>query len=520
MEDSKKTTSKIQDTRSNAGGNGYWQDVHQKALSEDELKNEFMESEQDRFVAVKSRRSFLQIMGFSVSALPLASCMKIPTKKAIPFLYKNDTIVPGVATWFATTTRECTSGCHLLVKTREGRPIKVEGNEKSSHTRGGTCPQCQASVLSLYDSYRLRSSMVDGAGRDWAGFDSVVATKFAAVKEHNQKIVLVTPSTNSPTDLNLISKFKEHFGNVDHICYDAISYGGLAKSYSKAFGNGALPNFKLGNAKLVLSFGADFLGSWYSPIKFTKDYSKLRDPGLGRNMLKHIQVESVMSLSGSNADKRIVASKARQREMLSQLLSLVESGGAAGGRSTEVRDLYQSLASSRGKSLVVCGDNDFKTQNIVIKINKALGNFGKTIVASKSSHHKWAIDSEFEALVNGPGPAAIIFWGTNPAYSYPKGSKFADFLKNIPVRLALTTAENETSKMCNYVAATNHSLESWGDSITLDGELAFSQPVIQALFGTRMAGETLLALMGSSTKYYDFMKEFWRKNFFSKKALS
>ena len=251
-----------EDMSCNTSETGYWQDVEEKVQDTENLGNEFPKDEFDSFSVEKSRRSFLKIMGFSVSALPLASCIRVPVKKALPYLKKNDTIVPGVANWFATKNDSCVSGCQVLIKTREGRPIKVEGNKLSKHSKGAACSSCQGSVMELYDSSRLKTPLSKGAIINWQTFDSQFSSALNSTKANGQETVLITPSLKSPSTLSLISDFKKHYGNISHIAYDSVSNSGLTGAALKTFGESAIPELNFLNADVVVSFGADFLSTW------------------------------------------------------------------------------------------------------------------------------------------------------------------------------------------------------------------------------------------------------------------
>ncbi len=198
------TKTDIKNTGVGVNIDGLWQDVEQKVLDPAVLKNEFPENHFDSMTVEKTRRSFLKIMGYSVSALPLTGCIKIPVRKALPYLNKVDNTIPGVPNYYASTFE----GVPLLVKTREGRPIKVEGNPQSITTLGGTDAKAQASVLSLYDSNRYRSALIEGKSVEWKEFDKNLKERLAKVQG---EIAVVTPSLRSPSEIAIVNKFKQKF---------------------------------------------------------------------------------------------------------------------------------------------------------------------------------------------------------------------------------------------------------------------------------------------------------------------
>ncbi|HEV7519208.1 MAG TPA: TAT-variant-translocated molybdopterin oxidoreductase, partial [Thermoanaerobaculia bacterium] len=250
----------------------------------------------------ESRRDFLKLMGFSLGAATLASCTPIPERKAVPLVDQPEGLVPGVASWYATTCGGCAAGCGLLVKVRDGRPIKVEGNPSSPLSGGGTCAVGQATVLSLYDDQRLRGPLLGGRAATWPEVDAFVAGRLAAVAARQGRIVLLTGTVTSPATRQLIGEWLARHPGARHVVYEPVSQAALRLAA------GAVPRYHLDRARLLVALEADFLGTWLSPVELTRQYAAARRPaGPGRpgEPLRHVQIESGMSLSGSNADQRI-----------------------------------------------------------------------------------------------------------------------------------------------------------------------------------------------------------------------
>jgi anaerobic selenocysteine-containing dehydrogenase/NAD-dependent dihydropyrimidine dehydrogenase PreA subunit len=493
----------------------YWQDVEEKVQDPKALSQEFPDGEFDSFSVKKSRRNFLKIMGFSVSALPLTGCVKIPVKKALPYLNKNDTIIPGVANWYASTW----DGSPVLVKTREGRPIKIEGNTKSSVTMGGANARMQGSVLSLYDSYRYRSAKVLKENVSWEFFDGKF--KEAMNEAKGGEIYMITSPMSSPSELALIEEFTKTYG-AKHVAYSAVSNYAQAKANEVTHGVRTIAEYDFEAADVVVSIGADFLGTWGKSVQFAKQYAKRRDPS---NLNKHIHVETSMSLTGSNADTRFTRNLNDQRNILLGVLAGV-AGGSANVKPENkevVNKIVKELKGASGSSLLVYGENNIDAQVIVNKINDALGNYGKTVKVFKKPYEVVADDEAFEAFANkaiSGNVSAVLFLGVNPVYSYYNGKKLGEALGKIDTTVSFASAEDETSKLCKLVAPANHAYESWSDTQVSHSEVSFTQPVIQPLFGSRMATETLMALLGKKGSFYDFMVTFWKKNFFPKQSIS
>ena len=495
----------------------YWQDVENKVQDPKTLSQEFQDGEFDSFTVKKSRRNFLKIMGFSVTALPLTGCVKIPVRKALPYLNKNDTIIPGVANWYASTW----NGMPVLVKTREGRPIKIEGNTNSVVTMGGADAQMQGSVLSLYDSYRYRSPSISGTDVTWEQFDSKFKAAMDSAKASGKEITIVTPSMSSPSQLALVAEFTRSYG-AKHVAFDAVSKYAYAKANEATHGVRTVAEYDFEKADVVVSIGADFLATWGNNVQFSKQYAKRRSP---ENLNKHIHVEESMSLTGSNADFRYTRSLAAQRNILLGVLAGVT--GAQANVSSEntdvVKQIVTELKSNAGRSLLVCGHNNIDAQVIVNKINSVLGNYSSTVSVYKKPYEVVADDAQFEAFANramSGNVGAVLFLDVNPVYSYYNGEKLGAALAKVDTTVSFASAEDETSKLCKFVAPNNHAYESWSDTQVCHSEVSFTQPVIQPLFGSRMAMETLMVLLGKTESFYDYMRSFWKNNLFPKQNIS
>ena len=249
-----------------------------------------------------NRRDFLKYFGFSISAVALASCNKAPVKNVIPYIIKPENITPGIPNFYASTCGSCAASCSILVKTREGRPIKIEGNEESPLFKGGVCATGHAGLLDLYDNERLHGPKAEGNDLDWNTLDAKM--KDALSKSKNIRIISGT--INSPSTKKAIAEFTTKYPNTKHISYEAASLSSMIEANKTSFGKGVIPGYHFEKAKVIVSFGADFLGTWISPVEYTKQWvSNRKVSNEKREMSRHIQFESNLSLTGSNADVRI-----------------------------------------------------------------------------------------------------------------------------------------------------------------------------------------------------------------------
>ena len=446
-----------------------------------------------------SRRDFLKFLGFSTAAATLASC-ETPVVKSIPYLVKPDEIIPGVANYYASSIYDGRDYASILVKTREGRPIKIENNKTCTNAR------VQASVLSLYDSARLKTPLKDGLEYDWSSLDLEIRDHFSKLK--GKKIVLLTATIISPSLKSLIDKFSKSYTNVEHIMYDSIPYDGILNANMDSFGVRALPSYYFNKANIIVSFGADFLGNWLNN-DYSTDYIKARNPKDGR-MSKHYQIESNLSLSGSNADKRIPIKPSEQKLLLSDLYIALSTGNKP--KDKRLYDILEKLESNRSKSIIVCDSNDTNTQLIVNNINSLLNNYDNTISLSEPSYLKQGDSEKVNTLIkemkNGD-VGALITYKVNPSYNLSNAKEFNQALSAVDVKISTSSYNDETASLMDYVCPEHHNLESWGDLHPSHNVYTLMQPTIAPLFNTRQFEETILNWLGQND-YHSFLSNFWR----------
>ena len=249
-----------------------------------------------------SRRDFLALMGFSLAAAGLAGC-RAPVQHAIPLLVGSDQLVPGVSNFYATTCGGCASSCSLLVKQRDGRPIKIEGNSESVLFGNGTCATGQATVLSLYDDARLRGPVWQGKPAKWEDVDQQVTKHLQGAEADKRSIVLLSGTIVSPSTKAIIAGWSKRYPNFRHVVYDPISLSALRAAQKESFGRAIVPHYRFDKARVIVGIDADFLGTWLSPVEFARQYAGTRKAEANRSL--HIQFEPGLSVTGSNADVRV-----------------------------------------------------------------------------------------------------------------------------------------------------------------------------------------------------------------------
>ena len=493
--------------------------------AEREFPQELPLGKEDSAVPSNSRRDFLKMMGFSVAAASLAAC-EAPVRKAIPYLNKPVNLEPGVPNYYASTYSVGGDYCSIVVKTREGRPIKVQGNTLSQFSKGGTSAQVEASILSLYDKERITGPLAEGDKSEWEVVDAEIIKQLQAIAGQNGQIRIVSHSILSPTTQEIIDKFVEKYPSAQHIVYDTDSMHGMRVANKNNFGHALIPAYNFAKADVIISFGADFLGNWLNSVGYSRDYAKTRKINKEhRKMSRHYQYESLMSLTGSNADYRISIKPSQEGLIIAKLYNLIASKAGQNTLSVadpgEVKFLTKAadqLWSARGKSLVVAGSNDPDVQMLVNGINYMLGNYGNTIDLSNPVNLKQgndqAMDNFVKELAEGK-IGGVIFYNTNPVYNHPKGSEIAEAISKASLSISTSGVQDETASLAKYNLPDHHYLESWNDAEPVPGQLSLAQPSITPLFNTRQVQESLLTWMEEEvTDYYQYLNLTWESKYF------
>ncbi|GMQ30825.1 TAT-variant-translocated molybdopterin oxidoreductase [Algoriphagus confluentis] len=467
-----------------------------------------------------SRRDFLKMMGFSLAAASLAAC-EAPVRKAIPYVNKPVDINPSIPNYYASTFAAGGDYAAVVVKTREGRPIKIDGNELSPVNKGKVSAIVEGSVLSLYDKQRFSDPMVGGQKSDWATVDGEVKSKLASAGT----VKIVANTILSPSTLEALRLFSDSFGGAEVIMYDPISNYGITKASETYYGSAVLPSYYFDKAKTIVSFGADFLGTWISPIEFASAYAKTRKITKEKpEMSRHYQFESNLSLTGANADYRTPIKASQSGLAVLALYNAIASktgAPAVSAPKVEIAHLDKAandLLASRGSSLVVSGSNDPNVQVVIHAINELLGNTGTTVDFSTPAHFRKGDDAKMNQFVTelkAGRIGGVVFYNCNPVYDHARGAEIAEGISKAKVSIATNGTMDETSSLVQIVAPDHHFLESWNDYEPKLGHFSLAQPTISPLFNTRQAQDSFLTWAGSNSNFYDFLRTNWESSVFT-----
>jgi len=508
----------------------YWKsfgELHQTTSFKKDSENEFkedlpMESLADKKGLLDSktpRRDFLKYLGFSTAAATLAASCEMPVRHIVPYVNKPENMVPGVADYYATTFVSGGDAVSVIAKVRDGRPIKLEGNDLSAVTRGGTSARVQASILDLYDTARLRYPVqkVNGVFQQVTSFEAFDKLVMDSMAGQQGTIAFITPTITSVTTNKLIGEALSKYQGSRHIQYDADSYSGMLQANEATYGTRGIPSYHFDNAEVIVSLGADFLGTWLSPVEYAGQYIKGRkinekSPAMSR----HYQFESFLSLTGANADERFTHKPSESGLVALALLAAV--GGSVSAPelpeklSAGVKAAAKDLLAKKGKALVVSGSNNIQVQILVNAINEAIGSNGTTITWDAQNLTRQGIDSDFATLVadmNAGKISSLLIYEVNPVYDSPLSAQFKAGLAKVKTTISFSNRLDETTELCKYVIPSPHFLERWGDAQPKTGSISLMQPVIAPLFQTRNFEDSLMTWAGVKSTYDDQFKQFW-----------
>jgi len=464
------------------------------------------------------RRDFLKALGFGLGAVTLAACNRTPIHKAVPYVIKPEEITPGIPNYYASSF----NGQSVIVRTREGRPISLEANPNSVGLNQGTDSSTAASVLDLYDMSKLQNPQIGGKDVEWSQLDKAVIDALNKAQSTGKQITIVSNSVNSSSTLAAIATLATKYPGTQHIQTEAISYSGILEANRNSFGKAVIPSYHFDQAQIVVSVAADFLGTWLAGEEHTQDYIKNRDYKSlkGGKMSRHIQFESGLSMTGSNADVRIAIKPSEEGAVLIGLYNAITGQQIAGGTTnakakTAIALSAKELLNARGKAVVVAGSNDVNIQLIANAINTALGAYGLIIDLDNYSKQHLGSDASFQQFITAAKAGQVgvaLFLNSNPVYDYFKSDDIKAAISKIDYTVSFADRADETASELNAIAPNCSFLEAWGDASAKEGLYTVVQPTINPVYNTRQAESSLLIWAGVNKSIFDFVKENWEQN--------
>ena len=471
------------------------------------------------------RRQFLKVLGVSgAGGAVLSGCSSSP-EKLIPYVTQQEEIVPGVATWYRTTCRECPAGCGMSVRTREGRAVKVEGNPLSPISHGRLCARGQASLHGLYDPDRVPQALVRSQGGGWDRIDWADAENRlrAALQEHGGRTVFLTNTFTGALD-RLIDDWSAAMG-VRRVRYDTFGWEPIRAANRALFGLDAVPVHDFSNADYVITFGADFLETWVSPVDYQHGFTQAHSYTAAKGDKGYlVSVGPHQSLTDMNADEWLnVLPGTEHLVALAMARVLVDGGAQAGGaaallQTVDVNQVAQQAGVSadriravarafanNGRSLAVGPGVRSQTQAAtalaaaVAILNSVAGNIGRTVRFEQQEAFTagLATYADLQALIaqiRAGQVTALLVYGPNPVFTMPEGEAVKEALRSIPFLASFSSMNDETSEFAHLLLPDHHALESWGDYVPRTGVRSIIQPVMQPVFATKQTADVLLSV--------------------------
>ncbi len=533
------------DDYSKLSNNKLWKSLKEFHNEDDVLKmkhDEFLDGVTDEFDSSKlsgiSRRKFFALLSAS-AALTATACTNYRDKgEIIPYNKRPEEILPGAANYYASTCNGCSLSCGILIKTREGRPIKVEGNPDHPVSRGKICAKGQASILDLYDPERLKAPYFNGKETSWKNVDSTVINILNETQKNGKQIAIVTDTIVSPTAKKVLDDFTAKYQNTKIYSYSLVNDFIRRQAWSECYGTDEYPAVKFDDANIILTLDADFLGNEGNYIENMRKYVSKREVVDKLNFNRLYAAEGRMSSTGMMADYRLKVAPSQQLNFVLGIIyelnkinphlqldksisarlkkfSLLDSADGE-----KFKHLIKDLNDNRGKSIIYAGDSLSKDVHLAVNyLNEVLGN---TILYDYKSSFKNIVKhstkEEITSLINSMNQGKvgiIIHYESNPVYTMPKDFGYESALKNVKTVISLTVSENESSAYANYTLPTNHSFEAWGDAYAREGFYSLQQPVISPIFNSRQKESVLLSWISANPNSYqeDIYHQYLMKSF-------
>jgi len=472
------------------------------------------------------RRDFLKLVGVGAGAAAAAGCSD-PVEKLIPYVVQPDVITPGIPVYYASTCRECSAGCGLHVKTREGRPVKLEGNPEHPVNKGSLCARGQAGIGRTYHPDRFPGPMLRGSDGKLAPISWKDATELLASKlRAGAGSAYLLGCDPGPTASGLLDKWVAAVGAGGRIVYEPFSPEALVEAAQLVFGVASQPVFDLSKADLVVSFANDFLETWVSPVEHARQLAEARDmnahPDGGA---RFVYFGPRLSMTASNADEWIPSRPGSEGILAMALARVVlESGGGAASDRALLSGVLDGLDTERavartgvdaktiervGKALAkanapvalppgggFASNRARAATSAVLVLNQLTGAVGKTVsLPPPPSGGKRASYKELLALVDSMKSgrvSVLLVHGADPAYSMPQATGFSDALAKVPLLVSFASSRDETTALAHLILPEHTPLESWGDAQPRAGARSLQQPTIRPLRDTQALLDALL----------------------------
>ena len=517
----------VRERLAQTSGRAFWRSLDE--LAETPAFTEFLKREFPRQSAAWNiavdRRAFLSVMGASLALAGLNGCaIKQPKEVIVPYIDQPDGLTPNVPLFFATAVLCNGFAQPVLVTSREGRPIKVEGNPTHPASRGATDALTQAALLSLYDPDRSQQTMNRGLPSTYDNFlQSLIPIMEPQKATGGASLRLLTGTVTSPTLTAQIKDLLTKYPAAKWCQYEPVGQENTRDGAKQAFGADVRPLYHFEKAAVVVSLDGDFLLTMPNHVRYASDFAagrRVTKDGPTPNRL--YMAESVPTITGAMAEHRL-ARTGRRIEILAQGLATLINGGVAPNFDALGEDAQKwviaaaaDLQANRGRGIIVVGERQpASIHALAHRLNQALGNVGQTVTFIEPAEADAGTQSltlaELVAEMRAGQTQALVIADSNPAYTAPADFTFGELLLRVPYTAHLGGCNDETAALCQWHIPETHSLESWGDARSYDGTITILQPLIAPLYQTHTAHELLSALLLEPARSdHDIIRDYWQ----------
>jgi len=480
-----------------------------------------------------SRRDFFGLVGAAAAVAATVACDRKGQGTVVPYTKRPVEVTPGVANYYASATNEGRRVYPVLVKTREGRPIHITGNDEHPGVKGKTSPRTLADVLRLYDPDRLRAPKANGRTTGWAEAEGQLHSALKSAKASGKAVLLLSGAVVSPSRKALLADLKSALPTLEHLAYEPAAGDSAEEAAKASFGQTVDVQPQLGKAKVILSLGADFLsGEDPESLAAWGAQRRLKDAKQSINRLWVL--EGPLTLTGTNADQRVPVAPSRLGAVAFALAKELAAKGVALPAGTDLSaastgvpegaeipaktwaNLIKDLQHAGHQAVVLAGAQmPAEVHQAAHLLNAMLGSEAVAVRAAEPL----ATAKDLEAATKGMAEgryAAAIFWDVNPAYTFPKVSAWKDAVAKVPFKAWIGQVEDETAAQSQVLLPENHWLESWGD-FTTPVATVLQQPTVGTLYDTRQGEDILLGALkalGSAPAddFHAYLKARWQKS--------
>jgi molybdopterin-containing oxidoreductase family iron-sulfur binding subunit len=509
------------ETQNSKPGTDFWRSLEEYTETEEFQKFVQREypSQAGALFDPLTRRRFLQLMSASLALAGLGACSRAPVETIVPYVRQPEELVPGKPIYFATAMSLTGGAVGLLVESHEGRPTKVEGNPLHPASLGASDALTQASVLTLYDPDRSKTSAYLGRIRPWSAFFSALRQALERDRQ-GAGLRILTGTVTSPTmAAQLRGLLKEYPGARWHQ-FEAAGLHHTRAGARLAFGSYAQTQYRLEKADVIVAFDADALACSPGNLRYAHDFAMRRNVASNNPEMNRLYaVESTPSTTGAMADHRLALAPRDVEPFARALAATLGIGKAAPlaqAQQSWLGAVARDLQAHRGRSVVMVGEAQAPAVHALAHaLNAALGNVGQTVFYTDSVEaepvDEIASLTELAVDMDAGRVTTLVLIEGNPAYDAPVDLDFAAKLKKVGLRIHHGLYENETAALCHWHVPATHYLESWSDARAYDGTVSIVQPLVAPLYGGKTAHEMLAALSTTPQRSsYDLVREYWR----------